>query len=342
MTVRTLAAATAVALCLGHTATAQEYNLSLAHWVPATHPLQVLGMEPWMQSITEESGGRITFTVYPAQQLGAAADHYDMARDGIADIAFINPGYQPGRFPILAAAELPFLFANATGAVRGLTEWYQQGGYDDMEMGDVYFCMALTHDPGTMHGKEPILVPEDVRGRTVRPANATEARFVNLLGGASVQVPAPAMREVLSNGTADITQSPWQSLYIFGADTLVTHHLDMPFYASINGFVMNRGMIDGMPEDLRTIMTNHCSPEAAETMSTGWAGAEAAGRASIAADPAHTMHTPNAEQVALWQAAAEPLTAEWLALMASQGRDGEAMLQGLRDALARYDGLYGQ
>lgn len=340
MNTRTLAAATAVSLCMGQAALGQDFTLSLAHWVPGTHPLQVLGMEPWIQSISEASGGRIAIEIYPAQQLGAAADHYDMARDGIADIAFINPGYQPGRFPILAAAELPFLFANATGAVRGLTEWYQN--YDDVEMPDVYFCMALTHDPGTMHGKAPILVPEDIRGRTVRPANATEARFVNLLGGASVQVPAPAMREALANGTADITQSPWQSLYIFGADTLVTHHLDMPFYASINGFVMNRGAIDALPDDLRQVMMDHCTPEAAEEMSTGWSGAEAAGRATIAADPAHTLHTPNAEQVALWQAAAAPLTDEWLALMAQQGQDGPAILQGLRDALARYDGLYGE
>jgi TRAP-type C4-dicarboxylate transport system substrate-binding protein len=51
--------------------------------------------------------------IYPASQLGAAPDHYDMARDGIADISFINPGYRPGRFPTLAAAELPFDFANA-------------------------------------------------------------------------------------------------------------------------------------------------------------------------------------------------------------------------------------
>jgi TRAP-type C4-dicarboxylate transport system substrate-binding protein len=48
-----------------------------------------------------------------------------MARDGISDISFINPGYQPGRFPIMSAAELPFNFANAKGGVRALTEWYK-------------------------------------------------------------------------------------------------------------------------------------------------------------------------------------------------------------------------
>jgi len=30
-----------------------------------------------------------------------------MARDGIADITYVNPGYQPGRFPIIAIGQMP-------------------------------------------------------------------------------------------------------------------------------------------------------------------------------------------------------------------------------------------
>ena len=51
--------------------------------------------------------------IFPAQQLGKAFDHYNMARDGIADVAHVNPGYEPGRFPVMGAMELPFLFANS-------------------------------------------------------------------------------------------------------------------------------------------------------------------------------------------------------------------------------------
>jgi len=332
---------TAIALAAGisHAASAAEVELSLAHWVPPTHPLQVLGMEPWAKSISDASNGRIQITIFPAQQLGAAADHYDMARDGIADISFINPGYQPGRFPIMSAAELPFLFSNSKAGVAALTEWYQ--AYDDKEMGDVFFCMAISHDPGTMHGKSKILVPEDVKGKNVRPANATEGRFVNLLGGASVQVPAPAMADALSKGTADITQSPWESLYIFGADKLVTHHLDMPFYASINVFVINKAKLEGMTPEDRKVMEDHCTPEWAEKMSSGWSDVEAAGRAKIAADPAHTLYKPDAAQEQMWKDAAAPLTVEWKKTMADKGLDGDAILGGLIDGLKARDSYAG-
>ena len=59
--------------------------------------------------VEKASGGTIKYKIFPAQQLGKAFDHYDMARDGIADVTYVNPGYQPGRFPIVAAGELPFL-----------------------------------------------------------------------------------------------------------------------------------------------------------------------------------------------------------------------------------------
>ena len=56
--------------------------------------------------------------LFPAQQLGKAPDHYDMARDGIADLTWVNPGYQAGRFPIFAAGELPFLIRQRRAAAR--------------------------------------------------------------------------------------------------------------------------------------------------------------------------------------------------------------------------------
>ena len=105
-------------------AKAAEVELRLSHWVPAEHPLQPTGLEPWAKSIAEASDGRIHITIFPAQQLGAAPDHYDMARDGIADITYTNPGYQAGRFPITASIEIPFLADNAIGGAQAMHEWY--------------------------------------------------------------------------------------------------------------------------------------------------------------------------------------------------------------------------
>ncbi len=65
----------------------KTFELNLSHWVPPSHPLQK-ALEAWGASVEKESGGTIKSKVYPAQQLGKAFDHYDMARDGIADLTY--------------------------------------------------------------------------------------------------------------------------------------------------------------------------------------------------------------------------------------------------------------
>src|SRR3979411_2470214 len=138
----------------------KTFELKLSHWVPASHPLQK-ALEDWGAAVEKESGGTIKYKVYPAQQLGKAFDHYDMARDGIADVTYINPGYQPGRFPIISAGELPFLMSDAKGGPQALGAWSRK--YAAREMKDVKFCLAFIHDPGSFHSNKKIVVPGDIR-----------------------------------------------------------------------------------------------------------------------------------------------------------------------------------
>src|SRR5690606_21212518 len=176
------AAAFAACIAMGGTAVAQDktFELRLSHWVPPSHPLQK-ALEEWGASIEKASNGTIKSKVFPAQQLGKAVDHYDMARDGIADVTYINPGYQPGRFPIIAAGELPFLMSNAKGGSVALDNWYRK--YAETEMKDVKFCLAFAHDPGALHSKKKVETPDQIKGMKIRPAHATMASFVTLLGG---------------------------------------------------------------------------------------------------------------------------------------------------------------
>src|SRR6266700_620712 len=97
---RTLAVALLmVAIVFAPAVSAQdkEVQLKISLWLPPAHPL-VPATKDWAADIEKESGGTIKSTVFPSEQLGKAFDHYVMARDGIADVTYVNPGYQPGRF----------------------------------------------------------------------------------------------------------------------------------------------------------------------------------------------------------------------------------------------------
>src|SRR6516164_6594132 len=61
-----------------------------------------------------------------AAHASAAEGDGGMGRDGIADFTYVNPGYQPGRFPIISAGELPFLVGDAKGGIRAIDAWYRK------------------------------------------------------------------------------------------------------------------------------------------------------------------------------------------------------------------------
>ncbi len=336
----TAVAATAISAPL--TASAQDVTLALSHWVPPVHALQPTGFEPWAESINEASDGRIQIDIFPAQQLGAAPDHYDMARDGIVDIGFVNPGYQAGRFPIIAAAELPFLVSNATTASKALHEWYMQ--YAEQEMGDVHVCLVHLHDPGTFHATEgPIAGPEDLAGKNVRPPQGTIAKMISEAGGSPVQVPVPEMREILSSGGADMTVGPWNSIILFGVDDVVTHHLDLPLYSVAFVYAVNKGVYEGLSDENRAVIDDHCTPEWSQQIATGWAEVESGSYPDFASRENHTLYTPNDEQMAAWNELSDSSRANWFEEAAEAGlEDPEAALADLEERLQEAGGAFGQ
>ena len=320
-------------------ALAQEktFDLKISHWVPASHPLQK-ALEDWAAGVEKDSGGTIKSKVFPAQQLGKAFDHYDMARDGIADVTYVNPGYQPGRFPIVGAGELPFLMSDAKGGSMGLDAWYRK--YAGQEMKDVKYCLAFIHSPSSFHVRtKKIVVPEDVKGMKIRPADATIANFVTLLGGTNVQSSAPEVRDVIERGVADGVTLPWGSLVLFGVDKVTKFHMDAPFYVTTFVFVINKDKYNQMSDRQKKAIDDNCNVEAAGRVGELWGKFEDAGIDKVKAQEGQEVYKLTPEQTALWKKAAEPLVKTWSDAVKKTGVDPDAAMTELKASLAKYNAL---
>jgi TRAP-type C4-dicarboxylate transport system substrate-binding protein len=321
----------ALAAGLAATAQAQTVQLKLSTWVPPAHPLNP-SLQAWADDLDKESGGTIKSTLFPSEQLGKAFDHYDMARDGIADFAYVNPGYQPGRFPIIAAGELPFLMTDAKGGTAALDSWYRK--YAATEMKDVHFCMAFVHDPGTFHSRtKKIVVPGDISGMKIRPADATIGAFVSLLGGTNVQASAPEVREILEKGVADAVTFPWGSVVLFGIDKVVKYHMDAPLYVTTFVWVMNKAKYDGMSAAQKKAVDDHCTTDWAVKIASPWADFEHSGHAKIEAEPDQVVYKLTPDQLAQWRKAAVPLKTKW----SSNVQNADAVFGELQAALKKYN-----
>ena len=273
-------------------------------------------------------------TIFPSEQLGKAFDHYDMARDGIADVTYVSPGYQPGRFPIAADAQLPFVFGDGKKGTLAADEWYRK--YAPVEMKDTHLCFAFIHDPGSLHGKKKVVVPSDLKNLKVRPAGSTIGEMVKMFGGTNVQTSAPEARDAIERGVADEITFPWGSLILFGIDKAVKYHIDVPLYTTMFTYNINLKTYNALSPAQKKVMDDHCSPEWAAKIADPWADFEANGRDKLKAMPGHEVYKLTPEQLAEWTKSIEPLHASWIDAVRKAGGDPAAIDADLQAALKKH------
>ena len=308
-------------------------DLKVSIWLPPAHPL-VPATKAWADDIAKESGGTIRTAIFPSEQLGKAFDHYDMARDGIADVTYVNPGYQPGRFPLIAVGQIPFTFADADKGTIALDTWYRK--HAAQEMKDTHFCFAFIHDPGAYHGKKKVVAPEDIKGMKIRPAQSTIGQMVTMLGGTNVQASAPEARDVLERGVADGIFFPWGSMFLFGLDKVTKYSMDVPLYSTVFTYSMNKAKYDAMSPAQKKVIDDHCTTEWAEKVASPWADFEFAGRAKLAGQPGHESYKLTSEQLDAWRKAIAPTESTWAEGASKAGYDPKQVMDSLKSTVGKY------
>ena len=315
-----VAAAALAATAITAVAQDQKFELKFSSWVPPSH-----GMHPainqWLESIGKASGGSITGKLFPAQQLGRAPDHYDMARDGIAEVTFISVGIQTGRLPIAEGGNLFFLHNDGDAGSRAYDAWYRK--YAAQEMKDVKFCFGFAHDPGSFFSKKAIRVPADLKGVKVRSSNSQTSDLLTDIGAVNVNLAAPEMRSGLESGVVDAVMGPWKSNILFGLDKVVSFATDMNLYTTSFAVLLNKAVYDKMSAGQKAVMDEHCSNTWAGVIGKTWGDYEASGRAELAAKPGFTVVKLTDAELSQWKLAAEGVKKRWLEAAKKAGIDAD-------------------
>jgi TRAP-type transport system periplasmic protein len=335
--------ALAAALALSMTSVqAQDkpVNLRFSYWIPPKHQL-VPSTQVWGESLAKATNGSVKVTIFPSNQLGKGPDHYDMAKDGIADFVLVNPGYTPGRFPVIAAGEMLFLTSGSINGSPGFDEWYRK--YAPKEMKEVYTCIVFTHEPGTFHSvRKKIEVPDDLKGLKIRTGNATSSRLVSMLGGSSVAVEITEARETLSRGIADAIMAPWEVLTLFRMTDVTKFHMENPLYVSMFTWNLNRRTYDSMSPTQKKALDEHCTTAWAKRIASEWAQRDFDARKQVSAakDAGRNIYSITPQQVAQWRKAAEPLRKQWAEEVTRAGYNADQVWSELMASLKKHDGLY--
>jgi len=317
----------AIALSAG-TAHAADVTLNFAHFMPEASWQNRGLFEEWAKSVEEASDGRIDVVVYPAQTLGKAAQGYDNARDGVADIAWTVQGYTAGRFPLSQIVELPGLFDTAEVGSCAFQRLYDSGVLAP-EYADTHVLFVHTHAPGHLHTADtPVTQLSDLEGLRIRRPTAVIGRLLEELGASPVGMPAPQIYEATSRGTIDGFMLPWEAVDGFRAHEVADHHTDFGFYALAFVATMNRDAYEALPEDLKEVIDAHSGMDWALAAGRGYDAADVEGKEKTL--ETGTEHTIPEDERPAWKVAAARATAGYIDELDAAGLPGTATYDAFR------------
>jgi TRAP-type C4-dicarboxylate transport system substrate-binding protein len=310
-------------------------ELRFSSWVGVGHGHHTGVMVPWAKMIEEKSGGRLKVTIYPGGTLGKPADHFDLVKNGIADMGFAAPGYTPGRFPRITVTELPLLFKTAKGGSQAV--WSLFDTYFQKEFSGVKVLWIWVHPPGQFHlAKKPVQVLEDLAGLKIRAATPMTAEMVKSLGATPVNIAAPETYNALERGVVDGTIFPWEAISSFKLAEVLRHHVVVNLYVAPLITIMNQRTYDNLPPDLRQVIDDLSGAWGAEFNGAVWDRNEEDGIAA-AREAGATIYTVPSEERQRWATRLKPVEEGWVKSMEGKGLPGQQLLSDLRAAIMRYD-----
>ena len=250
--IQSLAAAAALTLAgtLAMTGAAQAQTaLSLSNWVPPTHWLSSDILVRWADDVRQATGGKVTVNILP-KAVGAPAQHWELARKGVADVTWSNFTYEPERFKHVWFAELPMMGGNAEAGSVAMWRTYEKflAGNDAFK-GMVVLGVAMFGGGQFHHQKEVIDTPDDLKGKKVRMGGPIQKRLLEDLGAIPVSAPATKAYEMLEGGAIDASLHPMESVVNFRLEGKLKYHSIVPegLYDAVFFLAMNEAKFKALP-----------------------------------------------------------------------------------------------
>lgn len=286
--------------------------------IGASHYLNKMVIEPWIQKIGEATQGRVKITIYPDQSLVPQVDSYDAIVTGIADIAWSVHGLTPGRFPLTEIGQLPGLGIPSTKAGNYIVrDLYDKFPEIKAEYKDMHLLHNLRLPPMNLQTvKKQVRTPGDIKGLKIRVPSNTVGQSVEILGGTPILLSMGDVYMALQKGVLD---------GVCGAPDVLTsrrfyevekHFVDADLGGSFNWVAMGLGTWNKLPPDIQKVF-NDLNPWCIDAWAVGYdKGSEDAYKAKPADFDWYTL-TP--EEAAAFNKATAPVRERYLKDWASRG-----------------------
>ncbi|MCE8512661.1 TRAP transporter substrate-binding protein [Ruegeria pomeroyi] len=229
---------------------ASAETLTMSSWVPPTHFVHTDFLVPFTEKVAEATEGRVNVVILPAP-LASPPQHWELARNGVADITWGNFTYEPERFVSMWFAEFPNAGTNAEAQSRALWQTYEAYLADNAAFAGVKMLAVGMFGGGQLHhGSKTVTSPEDVANVKFRMGGPIQEKLLTSLGAVPVAAPATKAYEMLESGVIDGSLHTMESVVNFRLEDSLEHHTIFPngFYDATFFVIMNGAKWDGLAD----------------------------------------------------------------------------------------------
>lgn len=316
-----------VGIALAHAASkpaqAQTIKLTYSNFFPPAH-IQSQLAEAWCKEVNKRTNGRVQVDYFAGQTLTKAQQNYDGVVSGLSDIGFSVLAYTRGRFPVMAAVDLPLGYKNGQVATTVVNDVYAK--FMPKELQDTQVMYLHAHGPGLVNTKDkPVRKLEDMKGLKFR-AHGTSAEVAQALGGTPVSKPMPETYELLQKGVVDGALYPMESAKGWKLGE-VTKYCTQAFgaaYTTSFYVVMNKAKWNSLPADVQKIIAE-INKEWVVKHGQAWDDSDKEG-AEFFKSKGGQILSLDAKEMERWKTAVAPILNAYAVDMQKQGLNGKEIV----------------
>jgi TRAP-type C4-dicarboxylate transport system substrate-binding protein len=257
-----------------------DTTIRVSSWAPPKHGINAVVWPTWGKCISDATGGSVKVKV--EYGLAPPPQQFDIVLDGVADATWMFHGYNPGRYVLTKAVELPGLGTSAEAASVAYWRVYKKHLESANEHKGVQVLALTSHGPGIMHTKKEINSLSDLKGLKIRIGGGVSDAVGKALGVIGVRVPAPKVYETVSSGVADGVFMPMETKASFRLKEVAPFSVIMPgglYYGSF-AFVMNSSKLSSLSASEQKAVADCSGEKMAQVAGKMWDDADTKGLAA--------------------------------------------------------------
>lgn len=237
-------------------AAGQTYKFKLGHEATEAH-IKYSVAERFAEKLEENSDGRMTVDIYPANQLGKEADMQQQVESGTLDFAILSNGTMSSISESLNGWFMPFLFDDLQAAADAANSEPAKQMMKDLEVKNMVGYGLFFAGQRHILSEKPLESVSDFKGLKIRiPGSPVFESYYKTINAGPTSMPLPEVYTSLSTGVINAVDTDFNAAvsqkFYEAADILtLSGHIVFPEIV-----IGSKGTVDKLSDEDRQIIAD--------------------------------------------------------------------------------------